>query len=72
MYIDNLFDLKKLVDYIRPIGINITLDGVWYYIGKGEKINAIKMYRQITGEGLKESKLEVEKMMNKIGEFSFY
>jgi hypothetical protein len=41
-----------------------TLEGVRQLANAGEKIAAIKLYRQIQGVGLKEAKDAVEKMVN--------
>ncbi len=37
---------------------------MWYYIGMGRKINAIKHYRSATGADLRTSKGYVEKLMD--------
>jgi ribosomal protein L7/L12 len=38
------------------------MEEVWRLIRAGQKINAIKAYRQITGTGLKEAKVAVDRM----------
>ena len=39
---------------------------VYYYMGKGCKISAIKSYRKMTGMGLKDSKDWVEAEMDRL------
>jgi hypothetical protein len=67
MNINDLDELKELVEYIRPIALpSVNLDAVWYFIGQDKKINAIKAYRKYTGDDLKTAKEAVEKMYDSI------
>jgi hypothetical protein len=49
-------------DPIAQAEMGIGLDEVWSWLQQGKKIQAIKVYRELTGVGLKEAKDAVERM----------
>ena len=49
-------------DSIAQAEMGIGLDEVQYWLEQGKKIQAIKVYRELTGVGLKEAKDAVERM----------
>ena len=81
MEIKNLDELKELVKMIKkPLETQIEhpeksipdhTAQIWYYIGKGEKIHAIKMMRLKTHLSIKEAKEKIDKMMESICCFPF-
>uniref|UniRef100_A0AAU2VHL8 Ribosomal protein L7/L12 n=1 Tax=Streptomyces sp. NBC_00003 TaxID=2903608 RepID=A0AAU2VHL8_9ACTN len=62
-----LRDLERKVDLLLDhLGVEeppiLGMERVHELLRQGKKIEAIKVYRQLTGEGLKESKDAVERM----------
>lgn len=77
MEIKNLDELKELIELVKkeelkePDHMKNYLALMWYYIGKGEKVNAIRVVRYNTEMDLKESKIHVEHMMELINHYDF-
>ncbi|NBE50979.1 ribosomal protein L7/L12 [Streptomyces boluensis] len=58
---------RKLDLIIEHLGIDATsvvpnMDGVLALVREGKKVQAIKMYREATGVGLKEAKDEIDRL----------
>ena len=64
-------ELTQLIDVVRSKK-NEKMHKVYYFIGKGRKIQAIKEYRSLTEAGLKTAKEAVEEIMSKLGEISHF
>ena len=52
---------KKLDILLEHFGLKDGFEEVRVLMAKGEKVPAIKLYRELTGAGLKEAKDAVEK-----------
>lgn len=66
-------DIENLMYHVKacypvqsePELVKVNLKPLFDYMLSGRKIEAIKEHRMLTGQGLKESKDEVERVMNK-------
>src|SRR4030042_3685194 len=63
----NIKDLAK--GFTTPSEVKIVPDYmslIWYYLGRGMKVNAIRIMKSETGLGLKEAKEKIDEMVEKI------
>ncbi|MDT0463053.1 ribosomal protein L7/L12 [Streptomyces gibsoniae] len=54
--------LDLILDRMGLDAADAALDGVTALVREGKRIQAIKLYREVTGAGLKEAKEAVERM----------
>ncbi|MCC7360813.1 MAG: ribosomal protein L7/L12 [Anaerolineales bacterium] len=52
--------------YVAPTGVDPALQAVAAWLRKGNKIEAIKAYRQVTNTGLAEAKAAVDALENQL------
>lgn len=74
MEIKNIDELKALVNDILNKEINVNgadnMKRVWFFIGQGKKINAIKAYRDdVEKLPLREAKALIERMIRQTDNF---
>jgi len=62
MNIDNIIELKELINICADTEKNKHIDLMWFHVGRKNKIPAIKEYRSATGKDLKDSKAYVDKL----------
>lgn len=66
MEIQNVQELKQLGHLLKGNDISTTEKEMYFVMGQNDKIRAIKLRRELTGHDLGESKVWVEKQMEKL------
>jgi hypothetical protein len=63
--LDELKELAKMLEKPQPIELPLSnfMAQIWYYIGCGKKIHAIKVLRSNSDHDLKACKKRIEDMM---------